>query len=145
MKILVIEDDPVLVNLFRQTFARSPEFTMDSADNLKEGIRIASETKPHLIMLDFALPDSDADSTPKHGVRNIRQVSPDSAILGCTGYASDKRVKDAMENGADAVIEKGSTFNKGNLAKAMCTALEHHGGATQGFIIAIEGLLGVTL
>lgn len=58
-KILYIEDNEANMQLVELILARKPEFVFLSATNGKDGITVAEQEKPDVILLDLSLPDID--------------------------------------------------------------------------------------
>ena len=55
-KILIIDDEPIIIVLIK-TLLESKGYAVISALNGEEGIRLAEEKTPGLIILDYQLPD----------------------------------------------------------------------------------------
>ncbi len=55
-KILIIEDEEILVEMYQDKFSEAG-FEVFSASNNDEGLRLAKKEKPDLILLDILLPD----------------------------------------------------------------------------------------
>lgn len=56
--ILIVEDDQVLLEMYKDIFEKN-EFTVATADNGEDGLKLALENQPNLILLDLALPKID--------------------------------------------------------------------------------------
>ena len=56
-RVLYIEDNLVNILLLQEFFRRWPEVRLDVAENGEDGIRLAAELDPDLILLDMQLPD----------------------------------------------------------------------------------------
>jgi DNA-binding NarL/FixJ family response regulator len=72
------------------------------ADDGAEAVRVASDIKPDLAILDAAM-------TPVNGIeaaRQIAQASPETRIVVLTIYDDEKYVIDAFEAGAHAYVLK---------------------------------------
>jgi len=55
VKVLIIEDDELILKLYQQVF-NSEGYDVLSATNGEEGIKVAEETIPDLILLDIMMP-----------------------------------------------------------------------------------------
>lgn len=53
--VLIIEDEQILRDMYRDAFEKN-DFTVVTAADGKEGLKLALEDKPDLILLDLALP-----------------------------------------------------------------------------------------
>lgn len=56
IKILLIDDEPIIVMLFK-TLLESKGYTLSSAMTGADGLKMAKEIMPGLIILDYQLPD----------------------------------------------------------------------------------------
>jgi two-component system alkaline phosphatase synthesis response regulator PhoP len=60
--ILIIDDDPDVREIVHITLSRKG-FSVELAENGKEGLAVAKATKPDLIILDILMPEKDGIST----------------------------------------------------------------------------------
>ena len=81
--ILVVDDDPNLVNTFK-LILESVGFNVDSANNGVSALFKASKLHYDLVILDMNLPDMLGDEL----ARRIRQRKPDMKVIMVTGYSS---------------------------------------------------------
>jgi CheY-like chemotaxis protein len=101
--ILVIEDNELNMKLVRSLLKMS-SYVMVEAGDAETGIKLASEKKPDLILMDIQLPGMDGLSATK-----IIKTDPslkDTVIIALTSHAmegDDKKVRDA---GCDGYITK---------------------------------------
>ncbi len=65
MKVLIIEDDPILQQMYRDEFS-SQEFEVVSAGDGKTGIIEAAKNQPDFILLDIMMPNMDGETAFKH-------------------------------------------------------------------------------
>jgi two-component system response regulator (stage 0 sporulation protein F) len=100
-KILIVEDDEkVLEFLNRLLVAKG--YSTEKADRGSQAIRLASISRPDMVLLDLSLPDCS-------GIEILGQLKAmDEAIqvIILTGYGSQKAVRDAMELGAFDFLTK---------------------------------------
>ena len=74
------------------------------ASNGREAIEMAGSLQPDVMLLDVSMPVMDGiEALP-----SIREVSPGTAIVMLTGFASDKVRAEATSAGANGFVEKGS-------------------------------------
>jgi len=81
--ILVVDDDPNLVNTFK-LILENVGFSVDSANNGVNALFKASKLHYDLMILDMNLPDMLGDEL----ARRIRQRKPDMKVIMITGYSS---------------------------------------------------------
>ena len=71
-KILIIEDEKILGEMYRHKFIRSG-FEVIWAEGAKEGMELAKKEKPDLILLDILLPK-------ENGIFFLQKMKKDSAV-----------------------------------------------------------------
>ncbi len=107
--ILVIEDDPAVRGLIVETL-RTKGWRVSAAPNGEEGVELALQESPDLILCDIQMPKLDG-----YGVLDrIRQNSATSGIpfIFLTGLGEKPKVRQAMESGADDYIVKPFTVKE---------------------------------
>ena len=106
-KILIVEDDPSLISLYKQKF-ENDQFIVDTALDGEEGLNKAQNKEYSLIILDLMLPKLD-------GIEVLKRIksNPDSQkvpILILTNLGlSDVLAEQAKALGADGFIIKYKT------------------------------------
>lgn len=101
--ILVIEDNES--NMYLISFILEKHgYGVLKAYNGKEGLKIALEKKPDLVIMDWQLPDIDGIELTK-GLRNEKDLK-DCPIVFCTSSVMRGDREKALEAGAVAYIEK---------------------------------------
>ena len=119
-KILIVEDDLVIRNLFQSIFARH-KLPVSMADNLAQAQACLAKEQFDLMMLDLRLPDGD-------GLKFLEQVStlPDRPlVVMVTGYGSVESAVSCMRAGAfdyvvkpfspsqiDVILRKAQTYRQ---------------------------------
>jgi len=100
-KILIIEDDRTIVEALADTF-KFHDFEVSTAENGKDGYRLAAEQNPDLIILDIMLPGLDGFDV----CRKIREQNRGTPIIMLTarGQENDKLL--GFELGADDYVTK---------------------------------------
>ncbi len=102
MKVLVIEDDPGIIEVVSLCFQlRWSGTTVISADNGQKGIELVENESPDVVILDIGLPDMDGYQV----LREIRRFA-DVPILMLTVRGEDTDVAKGLELGADDYITK---------------------------------------
>ena len=105
LKVLLVEDYKMLRLGLSLVFENCPDIDLvaEAADG-KEGIRLALELKPDVVLMDIGLPETDGIRATKA----IKEANPDIKVLIFTSRESDDDVFDAMAAGADGYIMKGA-------------------------------------
>ena len=101
--ILVVEDNPKNLKLIRAVLEFSG-FEVIEAMSGEEGVRLAGEASPDLILMDLQLPGIDG----AEALRQIRSTAdgPGVPVVAVTAFAmSDDREK-AFASGFDGYVEK---------------------------------------
>lgn len=99
--ILIIEDDPTIIEALRDTFLFHG-FQVLTASTGKEGYRMFSSHSPHLIILDVMLPDLDGFDVCK----KIRSDNPDIPVILLTAKSQESDKLLGFERGADDYVTK---------------------------------------
>ena len=60
-KILLIEDEEILIDLYREVLEEQGGFQLLTSRDALEGLEIARKEKPNLILLDLLLPEYDGE------------------------------------------------------------------------------------
>jgi len=102
MKVLVIEDDPGIIEVVSLCFQlRWSGTTVISANNGSKGVSLVETEIPDVVILDIGLPDMDGYQV----LREIRRFS-DVPVLMLTVRGEDTDVAKGLELGADDYITK---------------------------------------
>ncbi|MGD1994849.1 MAG: response regulator transcription factor [Anaerolineae bacterium] len=105
-KILVIDDDEGLLTLMRLGLEREG-FTVLTAENGREGLRLAYEMRPDVIILDIMMPDMDGWMT----CQRLRYVC-DTPIIMLTARTAQSDVLKGLSLGADDYLTKPCSFEE---------------------------------
>ncbi len=132
MRLLVVEDDPVLNQNLSEILRRS-SFAVDSVDTLALATQKASDNEYDLIILDWLLPDGE-------GTELCRQMRADKnstpiLLLTAKSLISDKIA--GLDAGADDYLAK--PFDSGELLARIRALLRRH-PEVQSSIIKIQDL-----
>ncbi len=100
--VLVVEDDPINVELIKATFKKSQAMVVYAKDG-EEAIRIFSE-KPDfdVVLLDIRLPYLDGYSV----ARQMRKINPAIKVIAYSAYAMEKDKTRAKDAGFDGYLTK---------------------------------------
>ena len=105
--ILIVDDDADLRGLLREQLELHEEFAAEGAANASEGMRIAKERRPDLILLDVELPDMDG----REALKLMRSGGVSSPVIMLTAAAGDSDTILGLESGANAYVTKPFKFN----------------------------------
>jgi phosphoserine phosphatase RsbU/P len=121
IQVLVIEDNPGDARLVREMLAesRSAEFTYQWAKSLAEGRLFLADSSIDVVLLDLDLPDSWGSKT----ITEIVKLAPTKPIVVLTGGTSEEAGLEAIKNGAQDYLVKGS-FASVTLERVINYAIE---------------------
>lgn len=102
-KILLVDDEPDILE-FLSFNLKKEGFKIFTSNNGREAVKIASENKPHLIILDVMMPDMDGIETCRE-IRNIESLK-NVLITFLTARGEDYSQIAGFEAGADDYITK---------------------------------------
>ena len=105
-KILIIEDDTLLVEELSEQLLMHEEFDVISAETASNGLAAAKSEAPDLILLDVGLPDQDGRETCKL----MRKAGITTPIIILTGADSDADTILGLEAGASDYVTKPFRF-----------------------------------
>ncbi len=102
MKLLIIEDDPIITDTVTLCFSlRWPEAEVVAVESGEEGIKLATAQAPDVIILDVGLPGIDGYET----LRRLRGITEAPAIMLTARDGDVSKVK-GLEWGADDYVTK---------------------------------------
>jgi DNA-binding response OmpR family regulator len=105
--ILIVDDDADLREALREQFELTEEFAAEEAATAAEGLRLAKEQRPDLILLDVELPDMDG----REALKLMRSGSVSSPVVMLTAASGDSDTILGLESGANAYVTKPFKFN----------------------------------
>ena len=107
VRVLVVDDEPDLrILLWMAVEADGRCAVVGDASNGLDGIALAEEHQPDVIVLDHLMPDMD-------GIRALpllRKAAPGAKVIMLSALSSRPHRIDAIRAGADAYVEKGASF-----------------------------------
>ena len=103
ISVLIVDDHPVVRRGLR-TFLELHEDVrvVAEASNGIDGVSLAEELEPDVVLMDLVLPDLDGIEA----TRRIRSVSPSTSVIVLTSFADDDKVFPAIKAGAVAYLLK---------------------------------------
>lgn len=112
-KILLIEDEKMLVDLYKDKFSQAG-FEMIAAFDAEEGLKLAKAEKPDLIILDILLPE-------KNGISFLKEQKKDPeiskiSVVALSNYDNPETKKEAFELGVKDYLLK-TDFTPDELVK----------------------------
>jgi NarL family two-component system response regulator LiaR len=103
IRVVLVEDHVVVRQSLRQFLDRAGDLeVVGEAGDGEEGVRVATELKPDVIIMDMAMPKVNGIEA----TRRIKQLCPGSAVLALTAYDYDQYVFALLEAGAAGYLLK---------------------------------------
>ncbi len=103
-RILLIDDDPTVQKLFSQ-FLTGKGYEVSQARNGRDGIQMIQQHRPHLVITDIMMPETDGLEILLH-IRNTHDKTPIIAISGGMRALPVNFLHQAKLFGARYVFEK---------------------------------------
>ncbi len=121
IKVLLIEDNPGDVRLIWEILSevRNSPFYLSVADSLLNGLKEIEKEKPHIILLDLSLGDSNGIYT----LNRVRDKAKDVPIVILTGMDDEMTAIKSLKEGAQDYLVKGRT-DSDLLKKAIIYSIE---------------------
>lgn len=136
-KVLVVDDEPAIRRLLRNTFARAGYDVVEAAD-ARAALRQAAAEHPDAVLLDLGLPDRDG-----LGLIPLLRANGEAVVLVVSAReAVDEKVA-ALDLGADDFVSK--PFDTEELLARLRVALRHQGQAENAPRIIRRGDLAIDL
>ncbi|WP_202318796.1 response regulator [Archaeoglobus neptunius] len=104
-RVMVVEDDAAVLEAIQLMLG--DRYSIITATNGKEAVRLYKAFKPDVVLMDIAMPVMDGVEATKE----ILKFDPEAKIVGITAYAK-KRGRELLESGALEIIEKPFTRKK---------------------------------
>ena len=109
-KILVVDDDPEIVELFVDVLERDGRFEVKTAATGYDAGMMTQEFGPDLIILDYMLPDVNGNVV----CRTIREKAEfeQTKIIIVSGVVNQDEINDLLKSGADEFVKKPFNIEK---------------------------------
>lgn len=118
-RVLVVDDDPGILELFTDVLGRDGRFEVKTASNGYDAGLLTESFKPHLILLDYMLPDVNGNIVCER-VRSNPEIQ-DARIIFVSGAVDAAEVQRLLDAGADEFVKK--PFNIEHLISRMAELL----------------------
>jgi excisionase family DNA binding protein len=103
-RVLVVDDDQSILDLFNDVLTRDGRFEVRTATTGYDAGLLTESFKPHLIILDFMLPDINGNIVCQR-IRTNPSYK-DMRIIFVSGVVNQDEVKGLMASGADEFVKK---------------------------------------
>jgi len=99
---VLVVDDELLIRKSLSKVLRAKGYAVELASTGAEGLERASELRPHVMILDMRLPDTDGLSV----LRRVRQLDPLLQVIMITAFGDVQSAVEAMKLGACDFLRK---------------------------------------
>jgi excisionase family DNA binding protein len=103
-RILIVDDDPNIVELFMDVLARDSRFEIRTASSGYDAGMITQEFRPDLIILDYMLPDINGNVVCR-AIRKNPELTA-TRIIVVSGVVNQDEINSLIEAGADEFVKK---------------------------------------
>ncbi len=103
-RILVVDDDAAIVELFQDLLGRDQRFEVRTASTGYDAGMLTESFKPHLIILDYMLPDVNGNVVCQR-IR-ARDDGADTKIVIVSGVVNQPEIDALLKAGADEYVKK---------------------------------------
>ncbi|MCC6675802.1 MAG: response regulator [Phycisphaerales bacterium] len=103
-RILIVDDDPQIVELFVDVFKRDDRFDVRTAGTGYDAGLLTESYRPHLIVLDYMLPDINGNVVCKRVRENPRLA--DTKVVVVSGVVNQQEIQGLLDAGASAFVKK---------------------------------------
>jgi excisionase family DNA binding protein len=119
-RVLVVDDDEQIVDLLTDVLGRDERFEVKTAATGYDAGLLTEQFRPHLILLDYMLPDINGNLVCER-IRSNPDLS-DAKVIIVSGVVSQEEIRSLTENGADGFIKK--PFDLEQMMKQISELLE---------------------
>jgi excisionase family DNA binding protein len=103
-RVLVVDDDEQILELFRDTLGRDKRFELETASTGYDAGMLTESFRPHLIVLDYMLPDINGNIVCQR-LRSRPELTA-TRVIFVSGVVEEDAVAGLLESGADDFIKK---------------------------------------
>jgi DNA-binding NarL/FixJ family response regulator len=109
VQVLVVQDHPLLAAAIARVLESQEDLmVVGIARRGDEAARLAAETQPGVVLMDFLLPDS----TGPAAAAGIRSAAPKAAVVFYSAEQSESALLDAIDAGAMGYLSKSATADQ---------------------------------
>lgn len=103
-RLLVVDDDPQIIELFRDILGHDDRFDVKCASTGYDAGLLTEQHKPHLVLLDYMLPDINGNQVCKR-LRETPGLESTKVLL-ISGVVKKEDIGKLLEDGADEFMKK---------------------------------------
>ena len=130
MKILVVDDEPMVAALIADGLRDEGYEEIVIAHSGPEGLQVIERDPPDLVFLDITMPGMDGIEV----LQRIRERSPDLPVIILSGWGTDQQIEAARELGVTDVLQKPAPLK--NLSQTLAR-LQQIAGTSPPYVIVV--------
>jgi len=101
-KTILIIDDESTIRWILKVSLEDKDLNIVEASSGEEGIEMAKQISPDLIIMDYKMPDMNG----WQATAQIKKFLPNVIVIGHTGYASEKNLQEGLDLGCSQILQK---------------------------------------
>lgn len=103
-RMLIVDDDPAIIELLKDAFGKDERFELKTAMTGYDAGMLTESFKPHIILLDYMLPDINGNVVCQR-IRNNPDLAGTKVII-VSGVVNQIEIDELTRNGANAFMKK---------------------------------------
>lgn len=108
-RVLIVDDDPAIIEMFKDVLSKEPGYTLQVAATGYDAGLLTESFRPHLIILDYMLPDINGNVICKR--LRERDEFKDTKIMFVSGVVAPDEVQQLRDAGANDFLAKPFDIN----------------------------------
>jgi len=109
-RVLVVDDDDMIIDLFREVFAADNRFDLKTATTGYDAGVMTEQFHPQLLILDYMLPDINGNVVCRTVRRN--SLLAHTKIIVVSGVVNQDEIEAMLDAGADVFVKKPFNIEK---------------------------------
>ena len=101
-KTILIVDDESTIRWILKVTLEVKDFTVLEASSGEEGISMAKQVEPNLVIMDYKMPDMNGWKA----TAEIKRMYPNVVVIGHTGYANEQNIQEGYDAGCSEILHK---------------------------------------
>ncbi len=119
-KVLIVDDDPEIVELLSEVFGRDGRFEVKTASSGYDAGVLTEQFHPDVILLDYMLPDVNGNIVCQTIKRNPKYE--DIKVIIVSGVVKQDEIDQLLKSGAEGFVKK--PFDIDDLTAKVCSVLQ---------------------
>lgn len=113
-KILIVDDASFMRHMLKRAMGKAGDYTILEAPDGETALELFRQQRPDLVFLDISMPGMDGIEV----LKQLKQMDGCLPVLMCSAIGQERKILEAMENGAADFIVK--PFKEEQIIEAVC-------------------------